>query len=377
MLNNIKKRLLYITFLRIPSEKANSVQIMNTCGALSEYFKVDLVHSKRYFGKKNIRKIYEVDSKDLKIISVFIPKMRFLLFFQKLWFYISIILYSIMALIKIDLFEYDVIFTRDDKIIILFELLKRIGFLKTPIYYELHDYKPWMKYLKKVNGFICLTNGIQNRLNKKNSIVLHDAVDYKKYSKIKKKNIIDTDLFKVSYIGRASTYNLDKGLLNIAKSVLQLKDTCLIFVGGPEEAWENIKQLVQKYEKDLLRFHYIPFVPYNEVAAIMKGMDCLVYTPPMNDKLGIYASPMKIFEYISTGLPVILSDLPVHREIASDCPGVIFTKPDENGVREAIKKVFENKDEFLEKAKGNLKIAKKYSWKNRAKKIKEFILWNI
>ncbi len=373
MLKSNKKRLLYITFLRIPSEKANSVQIMNTCEALSDYYHIDLVHSKRYFEKKNIREIYEVKSKDLNIISVFIPKMRFLIHFQRLWFYISLLIFYIMAFLKLCKSEYDIIFTRDDKLALVFELLKKIGVVKTPVYYELHDFSPWMKRLKHIDGYICLTKGIKDRLKKRRSIVLHDAVDYKKYSNEEKKVVVDTSLFKVSYIGNASTYNLDKGLLNIARAILNLKDTCMIFVGGPKDVWYKVKRLVKKEERKSDRFHYIPFVPYNEVAGIMKGMDCLVYTPPMNDKLGIFASPMKIFEYISTGIPVILSDLPVHREIASECPGVLFCEPDEDGVMGAIKRVYEKQDLYREKAKKNLDIAKEFSWKNRAKKIKEFI----
>lgn len=51
-----------------------------------------------------------------------------------------------------------------------------------------------------------------------------------------------------------------------------------------------------------------------------------------------------VVEAMSAGIPCVLSDIPVYRELYSDCKGVIFLSGDEQKDIEAINQLLENKD---------------------------------
>ena len=63
----------------------------------------------------------------------------------------------------------------------------------------------------------------------------------------------------------------------------------------------------------------ILLMPYQESVSVgLKGVDTAKWM-----------SPMKMFEYLSVGVPIISSDLPVLREVLEDGSNAILVKPDD------------------------------------------------
>src|SRR4030067_643681 len=57
-------------------------------------------------------------------------------------------------------------------------------------------------------------------------------------------------------------------------------------------------------------------VPHSEVPKWLKVMDFLIFPySPLNEHLIYYMSPIKIAEYMASGIPIITSDLPAVKEI--------------------------------------------------------------
>ena len=103
-------------------------------------------------------------------------------------------------------------------------------------------------------------------------------------------------------------------------------------------------------------------MPYqNKVGVLIKGID-----------VSKYFSPLKLFEYMASGRPIIASNLKVYRNILKHNYNSILLK--QNNITAwttAIKKIMYKKNySYLGKNAKN--DAKYYSWKLRAKKIIKF-----
>ena len=109
----------------------------------------------------------------------------------------------------------------------------------------------------------------------------------------------------------------------------------------------------------------ILLMPYQEKVFIdMKGTDT-----------SKWMSPMKMFEYMATGKPIISSDLPVLREVLKDGENAILTNPSEVlSWEESILKVINNPSmASLIGKNAREKYIQKYNWDERAKKLSHIL----
>jgi glycosyltransferase involved in cell wall biosynthesis len=61
-------------------------------------------------------------------------------------------------------------------------------------------------------------------------------------------------------------------------------------------------------------------VPYPEVAAQIAGCRALVLPLEDNSFGRQFTSPLKLWDYLASGAPIVAADLPTVREIAGDTP---------------------------------------------------------
>jgi glycosyltransferase involved in cell wall biosynthesis len=91
------------------------------------------------------------------------------------------------------------------------------------------------------------------------------------------------------------------------------------------------------------------------------------------ERTRLYASPLKLFGYMASGVPIIASDLPAIREVLDESTAT-FCEPDNpESLARAIEFVLANPAEAQTKARKALELVKDYSWTERARKILEFI----
>ena len=143
-------------------------------------------------------------------------------------------------------------------------------------------------------------------------------------------------------------------------------------VGGLKEDIDYWKSYLKKFDLDNLYFY--GFVPPKETVRYLNSFDILL--APYKRKVTIsglgdtskFMSPIKIFEYMSHKKPIIVSDLPVIREVLN-VKNSILVDPDNIKLWiNSIKKLKDsNKRERLsQQALNDFKI---YTWKNRASSI--------
>lgn len=110
-----------------------------------------------------------------------------------------------------------------------------------------------------------------------------------------------------------------------------------------------------------------------EVLETMLEMDAFLLTvvpQGKNDRISKYTSPLKLYEYLAAGRPILVSDLPVLREDVDERI-VFFCKNSVYDFARALADIRSNRDGARTKALRGLSLAKERTWSLRAKRIIE------
>jgi glycosyltransferase involved in cell wall biosynthesis len=235
-----------------------------------------------------------------------------------------------------------------------------------------------IKLLFKMNNF-CLLVVITESLRKwfeshypkvKTKLaVFPDGADFHTLGELKSRSRKKT--FKVGYVGHLYP---GKGMEIISQLVKRLDDLQFEIIGGAQ-------QDLKKWKKELndspnVKFH--GHVEHSKICTAMADFDVLL--APLQEKviardgtsdIGQWTSPLKIFEYMSAGKPIIASDLPVLREVLTHGRNALMCSP--TNVEGWEKALYDIKNDSLlaKKLARNARCDLKdmYSWKKRAQNI--------
>lgn len=370
-------RIIYVANTRLPTEMAHGLQIMKMCEAFSMLgVKLELVVPRRFhiseLGKKDPFEYYKV-KKSFKIKKIFsldlTPLNRFLGPISSLPQALS---FSFFVSVYLLFNKSDIVYSRD-RFSLFFINKKNVVF-------EAHKI-PKSLSLKGVKKVITISRGIKQDLIKKgvdsNKIFIApdaiDLVDFEvKESKeeCRKKLDLPLDSKLVLYTGHLYTW---KGVETLAKSSRFLENnTVIVVVGGIKWYLSDFKKFVKK--NNLKNILILGYQDYFKIPYYLKASDCLVLTGTKKSKVSQhYTSPMKMFEYMASGRPIIASDLLSFREVLNQGNSILVKSDNSRALAEGIKKVL-NSPELAERISSQaFKDVQQYTWDKRAKKILKFI----
>ena len=161
-------------------------------------------------------------------------------------------------------------------------------------------------------------------------LVAHDGVDAKLFdcecrvSPISKLDLgISDDGPVVCYAGKMSN---DRGIELLIEAARILNRSYFVLLGGTLKEIGRLRQQIE--QNDIANIRLVGFVPPAKVPRYLCGADILV--APYTTKIPTLhvASPLKIFEYMATGKPIVISDLPTIREVVKDGYDAILVEPD-------------------------------------------------
>ena len=107
-----------------------------------------------------------------------------------------------------------------------------------------------------------------------------------------------------------------------------------------------------------------------ELPAILQAADTLLLPHPDND---YSQSPMKLFEYMASGVPIVASRLPSISEILNDDNSVLVEAGRAETLAEGITTVFGDKERAVRLAAQAQRDVADYTWEPRGQKIAAFI----
>jgi glycosyltransferase involved in cell wall biosynthesis len=143
-------------------------------------------------------------------------------------------------------------------------------------------------------------------------------------------------------------------------------------VGGSKEQVENLRRQVE--EAGLReRVHFHGQVSPEEVAGYLA--EAAVAVHPLTAKYpdGQFTSPLKLFEYLAAGVPIVATDLPSTREILTDGVNALFVPPDSpEELARGIQRLLEDRDLAARLSRKAREDASLFTWERRAERLLAF-----
>ncbi|KKS96840.1 hypothetical protein A3B05_01040 [Candidatus Giovannonibacteria bacterium RIFCSPLOWO2_01_FULL_43_160] len=363
------KKLVYIANARIPTEKAHGIQIMKMCEAFSaQVVDVELVLPRRLNRIKENPFDYYGVKKNFKITKL--PTIDFItLGLGQIGFFLETFIFLIASRIYLFFRSYDILYTREEWAGLFFRDFG-VEIHSLPARPSFLHKKTW----RKAKAIFTLTSFLKNELIKfgvsENKIlILPDAVDLAKFDiKISKEEAreklnLPQDKKIILYIGSFYLYDW-KGtdvLLEAAKNFGE--DFLFLLVGGSEKEISNLKSQVT----NLKNIKFIGHKPYAEIPNYLKSADILVLPNKAGHKMSEkHTSPLKLFEYMASGRPIVASDLLSLREILTEQEAIFFKPDDPLDLALKIKEILVNQSLAEQISQNAREKVQNYTWQNRA-----------
>ncbi|OGP06174.1 MAG: hypothetical protein A2Z91_06315 [Deltaproteobacteria bacterium GWA2_38_16] len=315
-----------------------------------------------------------------------LPTIDFFIFYR--FKYLSFLNFSrvntlffwLTALIYLSFKKRGWIFVRQEDLAFLFSLTK------SKIIYEVHRLPESFMFfykilLRRASKIIVLNKTIKEALINNGNIFEHkilvassgaSEVDFLNYKTNRAVQCVDIDHQKINVL-YAGSVSKDRGIEFIIESFKYLNQRYVLYIlGGTASQIIQFKHLV----KQLNVYHRVLFMGYTDYINTQKFLRLADILVVCYDKNGNHVprSPLKIFEYLAAGKPMVAPNLPFIAEILTHGKNAILVEPNNSlAIARAITNISENKD-LAETLKYYSKLtAKQYIWKTRVNNIIEFV----
>lgn len=144
-----------------------------------------------------------------------------------------------------------------------------------------------------------------------------------------------------------------------------MQDVHVYFVGGTAQDVQQFKGIHQRPT-----VHVVGHRPHSEMPLWMRAADVVVLPNTGTvDVSSHYTSPMKLFEYMASGTPIVASDVPSIREIVSNHEAFFVPPDNPRMLAQKICSVLSDTKNAVEKGKAAQQKVSEYSWTSRAERI--------
>ena len=350
-------KILYCSYSQIPSVFANSIAVMKQCEALSNQSELQAILIKGDKEEtKDVFSAYGVNAFPLLLLP------KWMLLFQELGLKVFVVLYAL-------LYRPDVVYSRD---ILLNDWLCRFHIKNICEVHQLdqeHEdfdllYKKTLARIMKqkdLHRIVCISESLANEcidfgVPKDKVAVMHSGVDLSECDDVEK--VVSSHFtHKDSLAVYAGSLNKGKGVEQIIQMAELSPDINYLIVGG------NAGQI-----KERNNLKHIPRVSHKKAIAYMKSADFLLL--PMTEQNYKFHSPLKLFEYLAVGKPVIASDNEDIREIITPMENGMLADSEKPEEFIRIMEQVRDQPRLSEHLEKNAKhSAAQYSWEARADKI--------
>lgn len=367
----------YIENIRFPSERAHALQVLQTCqnlGALKH--EVRLVTPERR-QRKSVSEVLGVGSMPTILFTHIVLPSVDLLFSRIVPRRVAYYLQRFTFLRSCRQWKTgkksDVWYTRDPFFV------RHLAETSERWVLELHttiSKREWAIVEKRVEKFVTISHGLAAWLRERGVDdsrirVIPDGYDPAMFANLPERASLRRELgwgSEVVFVYAGGLFPW-KGVDRIVKWwPSHVKDGMrLVIVGGEEADRKRIQSLTTASTVE-----FVEPVSLYQVARYLRAADVGVLpTSPEYDIGRLYTSPLKLFEYLAAGLPLLASDVPSSREVLDEEVAVFFK--DKNSFEAAITQLRSPAWSHPASEKA-LKLGSRYTWKGRAEQIEKYLL---
>lgn len=393
-------RLLYVSLMRTPTEKAHGLQIVQNCEAFaSNGYDVELWGARRWNTPEmravdNIHAYYGVQPtfkiQRLPVLDV-MPLAGGVQVLERVAFYLQIVTYVIIMWLLVWSRDDDIFYTRDEYLLLALRVLKP----RHKLVYEAHLFPQtgggaWVQRqtVQRAGAIVAITAPMKDALiNQRGAdaasvMVAHDGIRAARFADLPDRATARQQIgwqnapFIVGFVGRLHMLNTGKGVDTLVDALSDMgDDVAFALVGGPDDMADMLREqwLAAGHAPD--RFLYAGHVLPEQVPLYMRAFDVCVMPHPHTEQYAYYTSPLKLFEYMASGTPVIVSDLPAWEDVVRDGETALLVPPGDVGaLRTTIERLKSDsalRDVLAEAAQN--RVFEQYTWDVRAKRILEFV----
>ncbi len=234
-------------------------------------------------------------------------------------------------------------------------------------------YEQEKKYIKRPNALTCVSEALSSKLKhdldlNKKPIVIHNSPRISSFDPLFYKDVRSDLCLKQDerlgvYCGNVKEV---RGVDLIIEALDQLKGLHVAIITNSNNSYvEKIKNRVLEL-KITNRVHFLPYVKYDNLISYLRTADFGIH-PIRKYPNAEIALPNKLFEYISAGVPVVVSNNEAMEAFVEEkqC-GVVFKDGDPKSLCEAINLCISNHSQLSNKLKA---ISESYCWEKEEIKI--------
>lgn len=391
-------KLIYVANMRWPTEKAHGLQIAQNSEAFAQAgAAVTLWVPRRantpemhaiadpwaHYGVArafDVRRLPGVDIMPLAAGRAPLEKLAFAL--QTLTFALAALLAALFA-------RADVYYTRDLYVLLALSLVKR----RRALAYEPHR-RSQSRIGRRLQDCAARRAGavfpitpplaqslIEAGLPPGRALVAHDGVRRARFDNLPERDAArretgwPPEAFIVGYAGRLHTMGMDKGLGTLVDALAQLDGAALALVGGPDDMAAALHRRWLERGLSEADFLYAGQVAPARVPLYLRAFDVCAMPHPWTRQFAYYTSPLKLFEYMAAGRPVVASDLPAWADVVQDGDTALLVPPgDADALAAAIARLRADPDlRDRLAANARARALARYTWDARARAILDHI----
>ncbi len=386
-------RLIYIGNIRLPTEKAHGLQIMQNCEAFADAgADVSLWAANRvntaalasvrdvwvHYGVRHNFRVRRLPCFDLLPL---VPNRSDRL--AQIVFLMELVSFTLSALIGALFTRADVFYSRDPLVLLALSFVKP----RRTLAYEAHQlaagrFGATLQQLtvRRVGHVFATTGQLATDLRERgarSAQVAHDGVRRDRFADLPDQATARARLgwrstgFIVGYVGRLHTMEMDKGVGTLVDALAQIGGAAIALVGGPDD---RAAQLRERWiaaglpEEDFL---YAGQVAPDQIPLYLSAFDVCAMPFPFTPHFAYHASPLKLFEYMAARRAIVASDLPSTREVVTDGESALLTPPAEvDALADALRRL---RDDPALRARladaAYAEVMAHYTWDARARAI--------
>ena len=373
--------LYYVANVRMPSEKAHGVAIAKMCESLAKAgATVTLVVPRRELsGEKDLFSRYGID----QVFTVkTLPTLDLLRFSQSsvaYWFSTLVFYVSVFFLLLAASKKEALLYTREAPLTCFSFLL--------PVVLECHHISGnetrYLRFASRAHKCVVISEALKGKfiaggIPEKKVLLAFSAVDLSTFGlTTPKKEARETlavapDAQLVMYVGNFTTMGADKGIHHILQALVSVPNVHFAGVGGSEQDIAHYRQ-----EADELgigaRVQLHGYAPQRTLALWQRAADILLMPFPDSHHYRTNMSPLKMFEYMASGRPIIATDLPTIRVALNNHNAVIVPPDDPKSLAREIQRLLDSEADRERLSSRALEDVRQYSWNERAKRVLAFI----